>query len=63
LIEGDSRFNIADVQTISGITRKGIAETFPHIRDHFTVLQAGAEQLVQNSPTPMAYRPLFCAAV
>jgi len=50
LIEGKTRFEIADRQTVPGITREGISETFPtHLaRSFYGASKLGAEQLVQE---------------
>jgi CDP-paratose 2-epimerase len=50
LIEGTTRFEIAETQTISGITREGIAENFPtHLaRSFYGASKLGSEQLVQE---------------
>jgi CDP-paratose 2-epimerase len=50
LIEGQTRFEISDAQTISGITREGVSEEFPtHLaRSFYGASKLGAEQLVQE---------------
>ena len=50
LTEGRTRFEIADTQTISGITRAGISEDFPTnlARSFYGASKLGAEQLVQE---------------
>ncbi|HET9132337.1 MAG TPA: NAD-dependent epimerase/dehydratase family protein, partial [Terriglobia bacterium] len=50
LIEGQTRFEISDKQTISGITSDGISEQFPtHLaRSFYGASKLGAEQMVQE---------------
>jgi CDP-paratose 2-epimerase len=50
LTEGQTRFEISDKQTISGITREGISEEFPtHLaRSFYGASKLGAEQMVQE---------------
>jgi CDP-paratose 2-epimerase len=50
LIEGKTRFEIADQQIVPGITREGISEAFPTnlARSFYGASKLGAEQLVQE---------------
>ncbi len=50
LIEGKTRFEISDTQTISGISREGLSEEFPtHLaRSFYGASKLGAEQLTQE---------------
>jgi CDP-paratose 2-epimerase len=50
LTEGETRFDIAETQTIPGISSRGIAENFPtHLaRSFYGASKLGAEQLVQE---------------
>ena len=50
LIEGKTRFEISDTQTISGVSRTGISEEFPtHLaRSFYGASKLAAEQMVQE---------------